>query len=398
LNTPWIILIILGTAQTFFLSLTLLIGKNVSATNKWLAAMLLALGANMLEYALMISGVALDYLFIIGLSYPLLFCIGPFYFIYVQSQFKKSFRFSAKQLLHFIVPVLCLLLMLPFYLTPSNEKLKFIESLEQNGTLQIPAGQFAFMIIHILQTAFYFFLAARFMQQSDDRFKEMHSNPVYAAKINYVKSFSKVFFAWLAIYLITTSLLFVSKKYPVEIDYVTMLTTSVLMFVFSYTVLKNPEVFNEFITEEIPIPEFIPVAEKTPEQETPTVKYRTSVLDQQKIAEIKQKLEQHFTTQKPYHNYDLKLQDVAANISVSSHHISQVINQEYRLNFFDFVNKFRVEEAKKLLESDQHDNQKMLAIAFDVGFNSKATFNRVFKKFTSLTPSEYRRNCLEKQG
>ena len=59
------------------------------------------------------------------------------------------------------------------------------------------------------------------------------------------------------------------------------------------------------------------------------------------------------------------------------------------VNFYDFINKYRVEEAKKLLIEDIH-NYKILAIAYEVGFNSKATFNRVFKKFTELTPSEFK--------
>lgn len=368
----------------------------------------------MLEYCFAISGFINEYPFLMGMSYPLLFCMGPFYFIYVQSQFKNDFRFTSKQLVHFIVPVLCLLLMLPFYLTPAAEKLKFISSLEQDGVLQIPAGQYLFMVLHILQTAFYFYLAYRLIQKTDIHFRDAHSNPVFSAKINYMKGFSIVFLAWLAVYFLTTLFLFISKKYHVEIDYGALLITSALMFVFNYTVLKNPSVFNETIVDGNMQEEFRQPGTRQGEAareekiepntntlmgaEISTARYKNSILTPEKISEIKEQLENYFTSQKPWLKYDLKLPEVAKALSIPSYQISQVINQEYNLNFFDFINKYRVDEAKKLLGNKQQDNEKLMAIALDAGFNSKATFNRVFKKFTGLTPSEYRKISLEKQG
>ena len=92
---------------------------------------------------------------------------------------------------------------------------------------------------------------------------------------------------------------------------------------------------------------------------------------------------------KPYLKNDLKISELADALAVPAYHLSQVINDEFLVNFYDFINKYRVEEAKKLLIEDNR-NYKILAIAYEVGFNSKATFNRVFKKFTDLTPSEFK--------
>jgi YesN/AraC family two-component response regulator len=95
------------------------------------------------------------------------------------------------------------------------------------------------------------------------------------------------------------------------------------------------------------------------------------------------------THQKPFLKNDLRLSDLADSIGVSSHELSQHINREFKMNFYDFINGYRVEEAKKLLRQNPA-NPKMLAVAFDVGFNSKATFNRVFKKLTGQTPSAFK--------
>ena len=94
-------------------------------------------------------------------------------------------------------------------------------------------------------------------------------------------------------------------------------------------------------------------------------------------------------TNKPYLKSDLKISELANSLSVPYHQLSQLINDEFLVNFYDFTNKYRVEDAKKLLIEDNR-NYKILAIAYEVGFNSKATFNRVFKKFTDHTPSEFK--------
>jgi AraC-like DNA-binding protein len=67
-----------------------------------------------------------------------------------------------------------------------------------------------------------------------------------------------------------------------------------------------------------------------------------------------------------------------------------VINQNFNRNFYDFVNEYRVREVLRLMEDSSRVNDKMLTLAFDAGFNSKPTFNAVFKKITGRTPSDYR--------
>ncbi|MFA8436978.1 MAG: helix-turn-helix domain-containing protein, partial [Marinifilaceae bacterium] len=69
-----------------------------------------------------------------------------------------------------------------------------------------------------------------------------------------------------------------------------------------------------------------------------------------------------------------------------------IINQGHGLNFNDYINQFRVEEFKRLLQDPQFSKETLLAVAFEAGFNSKTTFNTAFKKFTGMTPSEYRRS------
>jgi AraC-like DNA-binding protein len=91
--------------------------------------------------------------------------------------------------------------------------------------------------------------------------------------------------------------------------------------------------------------------------------------------------------EKPFLNPKLTLINLADLIDVTANHLSQTINQYEKVNFHDFVNKYRVEEFIKRAKSN--NNFSILANALDSGFNSKSSFNIVFKKFKEITPSKY---------
>jgi AraC-like DNA-binding protein len=91
--------------------------------------------------------------------------------------------------------------------------------------------------------------------------------------------------------------------------------------------------------------------------------------------------------EKPYLNPKLTLAELAEGLSLSSNHLSQIINQYEQVNFHDFVNRYRVEEFIQRVQNNK--SYSLLAHALDSGFNSKSTFNGVFKKLKSVTPSQY---------
>jgi AraC-like DNA-binding protein len=120
-------------------------------------------------------------------------------------------------------------------------------------------------------------------------------------------------------------------------------------------------------------------------------KYRKSGLGAGQSKELYDRLLEEMETRKPYLDTDLTLFSLAAILSWSPNHLSQVINTYERKNFFDFVNGYRIEAIKKNIRSQQYEHLTLLSIAYECGFNSKAAFNRAFKKSTGLTPSAFRR-------
>jgi len=94
--------------------------------------------------------------------------------------------------------------------------------------------------------------------------------------------------------------------------------------------------------------------------------------------------------EKLYQETQLSLQELADKIEFPSYQVSQAINEGLKQNFYDLVNSYRVEEAKRLLLDEKNKNFTILSVGFEAGFNSKTTFNTVFKKFTGQTPTEYK--------
>ncbi len=112
-------------------------------------------------------------------------------------------------------------------------------------------------------------------------------------------------------------------------------------------------------------------------------------VERQKLEEQKAKLLQHIETAKPYFNPELTLRELAREINTTTANLSKTINAGFDKNFKDFINEYRIEAVKERLKKGDTEQFTLLSIAFDCGFNSKATFNRTFKKFTHHTPSQF---------
>lgn len=96
---------------------------------------------------------------------------------------------------------------------------------------------------------------------------------------------------------------------------------------------------------------------------------------------------------KPFLDPELSLFKLAAQLDISSHILSYIINKGFDENFYQFVNRYRIEEAKKLIQNPAMEHLSLLGIAFEVGFNSKTVFNTTFKKSTNQTPSEFKKTA-----
>ncbi len=121
--------------------------------------------------------------------------------------------------------------------------------------------------------------------------------------------------------------------------------------------------------------------------------YHWTRLSRSQIEEIKDKLEFYMESERPYLNETLSRTSLSKALGTTPNNLSQVLSQALDTNFYDLINRYRVEEVKRRLVNPKYQNYKIIAIAYDCGFSSKAVFNKVFKKFTNTSPSHFKKQA-----
>ncbi len=124
----------------------------------------------------------------------------------------------------------------------------------------------------------------------------------------------------------------------------------------------------------------------------PKKSYGKSGLNDKDIEEIYQHLLSFMDEKQPYLQDDLNMQTLSSLLQTKSNYLSQVINQKAGMNFFNFVNSYRINEVKEKLKDPKFDHLSVLGIAFESGFRSKASFNKLFKNQVGMTPTEYKKS------
>jgi len=125
-------------------------------------------------------------------------------------------------------------------------------------------------------------------------------------------------------------------------------------------------------------------------EDIPQTKYAKSGLSKGAKDILIKKLKEKLEVDKIYRNNELRLSALAEELGVSTHHLSQLINEELKQNFFDLINTYRINEAKDKIATGS--SRTLLEVAFEVGFNSKNSFNNAFKKNEGMTPSAFKKS------
>ncbi len=375
----------------FLMALILWLRKNNTRANKILGVIIILptfpFISNLLVYLDKITPV---YIFIyISLSIGLLF--GPCLLYYFNLMLGRTLQFNRKQLLHFIPSLLAVIVSLSQLFLSHEQKMALIAGIK-GGTDDIANILSFFLLLHILS---YLFLSWRMQKK---HFKELTSFYTDLEHTRYL--WVKKFIRWLIIlnilFIIAYSIppIFAPHLMPYA-DLVAAPSLTFLIYLFiMITGFTNHAVFTDteykkYTEELIPFNEYV---KETNDQK----KYGSATLKEDVIETIREKLLQVLKEHKPYLDKELSLNKLAGSIGINSNQLSQFINRTYHQNFYDFINSYRVEEAKVLLINPDTQNLKIEAIGESAGFNSRATFFYVFKKFTGVTPLVFKKNKLSK--
>jgi AraC-like DNA-binding protein len=295
------------------------------------------------------------------LSYQLPFLYGPLIWLFAM-RFTGSHPFRPVHLLHFLPFVGITALTVLALASPFADKLlaAFFEG----------ESRLAFQLASI---GVYHYLAYRCWRRQP--------------QMNWLRQFILLSLACCTIVAITIYLIYV--YYP-ALNWMRMGFLSLTAFIYwvSYSALTHPGIFSSAPPRDQGI-----LTEIAPRMQVrrPAKKYSNSNLADEEAVRIVTTLEQQMSTSKPYLEPDLTIDKLAKLADTNRHHLSQVINEKLGLSFYDYVNTYRVNEAKLLLADPTRAEHKIASIAYDAGFNSLSAFNDVFKKWVGQTPSAYRK-------
>ncbi|MGB8190679.1 MAG: helix-turn-helix domain-containing protein [Chitinophagaceae bacterium] len=316
------------------------------------------------------------------LSYQLPFLYGPLIYLFAAQQTAKL-SLKPVHLLHFI-PFTIVLLLLTI-----GQSFQFSDSL----MLLFFEGERR-LILQLISLCIYHLLAFRCWRKYSRSLKNDFSN-IERLQINWLQQFIFSSFAVCAIITVTIYLMYVF--FP-ALNWLRIGFVSLTVFIYwvSYKALTQPDIFSLLPVpapeEAVVKPQQAIVTEIIPKLQVrrPAKKYSNSCLSEEEACRITAILPQLMASSRAYLEPDITIDRLAQMISSNRHHLSQVLNEKLGLSFYDYVNSYRVDEARELLADPAKSGDKIATIAYDAGFNSLSAFNEVFKKWTGQTPSQYR--------
>jgi AraC-like DNA-binding protein len=193
------------------------------------------------------------------------------------------------------------------------------------------------------------------------------------------------------IWILATTLQYANVGERLGEDHVT-LAIALMVYAIGYMGLRQPEVFRYQTAEmAIPVRPAAPPAQSVAEAaDSEPTRYERSGLSEEEANALEAELKRVMDAEKPWKDSELTLPELAERVGSTPHKLSEVLNGQVGQTFYDFVNGYRVREVQRRIAAGEGRTLKILSLALDAGFASKSTFNQVFKKHTSQTPSDFR--------
>lgn len=344
LNT-WTSVFLIAAAQGLFLSLAIFSRK--SKVNHLLAFLILVFSVCLMYYVTYWTGYYTRISIYFGVIQGTTYLMGPLAYFYIRSE-RNNPVFNPWHFIPFAAYVL-------FFMTihyadqPSLKRAVIIQVVIQN--------------LHLITYSLLAIYAA-------GKRRDYHNGEIkmYRWRKKIALCFSGYSFTFLLYYILVWT-----HTLKIEYDYMISMTSSFFIYFTGYYGMVHSEVFKLYETG----------------------KYEKSSLSVSAAGSVLESIRNYFENEKPYRDCDLKLNLVAGRLALSSHHISQAINELEHVNFSDFVKRYRIDEAKKILSDPDRFDTKIIQVAYECGFNNKTSFHNAFKKLTGTSPSDYRENAMK---
>ncbi|KXH84953.1 helix-turn-helix domain-containing protein [Chryseobacterium kwangjuense] len=301
----------------------------------------------------------------------------PVFYLYVISVCYSDFKLKPKYLLHLLPFLMVNLVLLPrFYTVDAAAKMSFIQN-RQN----MIEFRFIHILIH-LQMALYIIAVFRVLRKSKKLYLENYAGKNISS-YNWLFQFTIVLTILYSVAFLKNILKFSDYQYVSEWIKIGLLSTSLFVFCwYLFKALNNPGLFRNIDSKLKLVSELVSEEKSSKEP----------IVDEREYNEDLLKLKKYMVEKRPFLNSSLTIQDVSNDIEIPVRDLSLLINHQLGQHFYDFVNTYRIESAKDILKDASKTKVTVLEILYEVGFNSKSSFNTAFKKHTGNTPTAYRKN------
>lgn len=335
--------------------------------NAWLSFLLLCIALVILDEPLAKAGFYHNHSYLIGLVNIPTAALAPTVYLTVVHFVVPGRKPQWIDLAHFSLLLFMALLQLLSLAIPEKEKIESLEAPTETIDFIVFGG------LILLPILIYWILAYRKLVRHQHMVTHYETN-TRKVNLNWLK--------YLLLGLVTMVIFwFLENIFTYTwITNLSNLTYGVGAFFIAYFSLRQEEVFGKTEKETQAIQKVI---------EGEPTKWQ-GLIDENRIPELKTMLVRLLYEEKLYLDSELSLTSLAEKMNLSPHELSFLLNKGFRENFWQFINKYRVEHSKKLLEDKKYAHLSMLGIAFEAGFNSKTTFNATFKKMTGMTPTTYK--------
>lgn len=365
------LVLLLGAAFIFLLSMYLMFYPNKFFANKVLGALTFSWSITVFGFILQSPDFFAKYPHLFGTLDVCTLLFFPLMFIYIKTYLYKDARHFFKGIVHYIPAVLYILIFMPFFVLDADTKVNMYPD-------KLPSWfrpmQNVFNVVIILQGIFYTIISLRTLHHFQ-YFRTRRLSQFQLSSLNWLKLFV---ISNVVLWIIGTTGAFLGIfgiAILIDLFDVFYLGLTILTLLLGVFTIQRPELFAEeedirklSISKQVDIP-------KDADRANDTEGYEL--------------LLNYLKNEKPYLKNDLKMQDLVEGTGLSYKRISEMFNNEFKKSFFDVVNEYRLETAINLIKEGFHKQHTLPHLAEKAGFNSKTTFNRIFKKYTGQTPSEY---------
>lgn len=301
--------------------------------------------------------------------------IMPIFYLYVKAVCHSDFQLKPKHLTLVIPFAIANLVFIPrLYLATTIESIYIYEHFKQMLEIRF------FYILAELQYAFYIILVFIILKKYKEIYLENYTN---TNNSSYKWLFQMTVFFLIAHCIVLFKSVIRYTDYNVLLNSSNVIIGLIALIISCWFVLKalnNPDLFKGVDSNMLLVNEIVISTEK-------------ELLETPKSAEIALQIElvkKYVLENEPFLEPSLTIQDLAKQVNIPVRDLSVLINHHMNQHFFDFINEYRIQKAMQILKSPSKSKLTVLEILYEVGFNSKSSFNTAFKKYTNQTPTEFR--------